>query len=326
MRLRVAASFLLNAVIVVPAGAQNLESFRFQVDNDWFDFWQRSVDRPDDNYTAGHSGRAVFDRAPRWALFGQQDCATARRKTTPPKVCVESFIGVTQKMFTPTNDSFEPKPGERPYAGILFAEFGRQAVKPRSAHSLAAVIGTTGKPSGNEWEQKLFHSLADLRTPLGWNHQVATESVLGLTYKSQYMLTPPRTSGRSFATVAATGSAVATTVQEVASAGVETRFGYNVPHPWMPASPFERRNIRAYFILGGNESWVARNLLLTGNSAETRGLVTKRPFLFESVWGFALGAGGIFVEYRATSQSREYNTGPSWHRWGAISIIVGTPY
>jgi hypothetical protein len=325
MRFRYAVAFIVNAAVVVPSHAQNLESLRLQMDNDWFDFWQRSVDRPDDNYTAGNYWRAVFNSAPRWALFGQVDCATVRRKLAPPMACVESFVAVTQKMFTPTNDSFDPAPGERPYAGILFAELGRQSVRPRTANALAVVIGTTGRPSGNEWEQKMFHRLADLRTPQGWDHQVATQTVLGFTYASQYMLTPPRSAGSSFVTAAVTGSAVATTVQEIASTGIETRFGFNVPHPWMPTSLSERRRPRAYFILGGNGSWVARNLLLTGNSPETRGLVRKRPFLFESVWGFALGGAGVFVEYRATSQSREYDTGPSWHRWGAISVIVGTP-
>jgi hypothetical protein len=53
--------------------------------------------------------------------------------------------------------------------------------------------------------------------------------------------------------------------------------------------------------------------------------VAKKPFVFESVWGLAAGAAGYFVEYRAVSMSRDYETAPSWHRWGTISVIVGTP-
>jgi hypothetical protein len=45
----------------------------------------------------------------------------------------------------------------------------------------------------------------------------------------------------------------------------------------------------------------------------------------ESILGAALGAGGIFLEYRFVGQGRDYLTGPAWHRWGAISIIVGNP-
>jgi hypothetical protein len=51
----------------------------------------------------------------------------------------------------------------------------------------------------------------------------------------------------------------------------------------------------------------------------------KKPFVFESVWGLAVGVGGYFAEYRAVSMTRDYDTAPSWHRWGTIAAIIGTP-
>ena len=320
--------FILAALLFVQpleARSQSLESLRLQVDNDWFDFWQRSVDRPDELYTAGQGFRATFDAAPKWARFRHEDCADALRDSTARSGCMQSFAGVFQYIYTPIVDSPTPIPGDRPYAGLLQGEFGSQLVRPQRLDRLTLVVGTTGHISGAEGAQKLFHRWAELRRPMGWQNQIATEPDLGLMYGTQYLLTPPRVERRTAATVAASASAIATTIQEGANVGVEIHAGHNAPHPWMPTSARERRRIRAYGIFGANESWVLRNALLEGNSNATRGLVEEKPFVFQYVWGFALGGGGYFVEYRATSMTRDYETG-RWHRWGAISLIIGNPY
>jgi hypothetical protein len=320
-------SMLALSLLLTPigAGAQSLASFRFQVDNDWFDFWQRSRNRPDILYTAGQGFSMVFDAAPKWARFGHQNCLAAIRDSTATSGCVQSFAGVFQYVYTPIDDSPKPIPGDRPYAGLLQGKFGARLARPRQLNSLALVLGTTGYPSGAEAAQKAFHRWADLRHPKGWPYQVATQPVIGLMPDIQYMLTPPRVERRSAATVAASASAMATTIQVGANAGLEIHAGLNVPHPWMPTSLHERRRIRAYGILGANESWVLRDALIEGNSDATRGLVVKKPFVFQYVWGFAMGGGGYFIEYRALNLSRDYETG-RWHRWGAISLIVGNPY
>ena len=322
MRYHLAAALFVLAPL--GSGAQEMASLRMQVDNDWFDFWQRSVDRPDENYTAGQGFRLVFDAAPKWMRFGQPSCATARR-SPPAGTCVQTLTSLMQYIWNPTHDSPMPVPGERPYAGLLIGEFGPQLVKPKILHALTLRFGTTGKISGAEAAQKAFHRWADLRRPQGWDYQVKAQPVVGAAYGVQYLLTPARAGRRTAATVVASGSAVATNIQSGANAGFEIRAGHNAPHPWMPTSPSDRRRFRAYAILGANESWVAQNLLIEGNSSFTRGLVAKKPLVFESIWGFAAGVGGYFVEYRAVSMSRDYTTAPSWHRWGTISVIVGTP-
>src|SRR6185503_6164063 len=120
MQARLVAILLAGVLAGSPLGAQNLESFRFQVDNDWFDFSARSVDRPDDNYTHGQLIRAVLNSAPRWLLFGRPSCAAAIRATAGPlPTCVQTYINLNQQMFTPTDDSPRPVVGERPYAGVL---------------------------------------------------------------------------------------------------------------------------------------------------------------------------------------------------------------
>lgn len=322
---RFLATLLICAAPVAAAHAQTLKSLRLQVDNDWFLFWRPSTNRPDDNYTHGNVARAVFNVAPRWTRLGRPDCAAARHISPAATSCVQSFFNFSQLIFTPTVDAPMPIPGQRPYAGLLTGELGAQLVSPRHLQSLGVGLGTTGRISGAEATQKAFHRWANIRRLYGWDYQIAAEPVVGITYGQQYLLTPPRAGRSSVITAVAQGSAVATTIQSGADAGLEIHAGYNAPHPWMTPSSSERHRFRAYAILGAKESWVARNLLLEGNSDATRGLVVKKPFIFESVWGLAAGIGGYFVEYRAVSMTRDYETAPSWHRWGTIAAIIGTP-
>ena len=197
MRNHLIAVAILLAPLTPVARAQEMSSLRMQVDNDWFDFWQRSVDRPDENYTAGQGFRIVFDAAPRWMRFHQADCASARRLSPTPSACVQTVVSLMQQIWNPTHDSPMPVVGERPYAGLLLGEFGPQLVTPKVLHSLGVRLGTTGKISGAEGAQKAFHRLADLRNPQGWDYQVKTQPVVGLAYGAQYLLTPPRVGRRS---------------------------------------------------------------------------------------------------------------------------------
>src|SRR6266545_753433 len=123
-----------------PASAQSLSGVTLHVDNDYFDFWMPGRERPDDNYTHGQSLRTVFNAAPRWARRGVPSCVEALNTSASAKKCAESFLAVSQEIFTPTNDSPMPMAGERPYAGLLYADFGRSIIDRRQSRSLAIRI------------------------------------------------------------------------------------------------------------------------------------------------------------------------------------------
>jgi lipid A 3-O-deacylase len=308
-----------------PARAQGFAGWRFQVDNDYFDFWLPSRRRPDHNYTHGATLRAAYDAAPSWARGGNMECSAPHTDTLPARKCARTFVTIAQEIYNPTDDSPFPVPGERPYAGLLYAEIGRQMLDARKASDFAIRFGTTGQASGAGGAQTLFHKLTDQRRPQGWEHQVAEETVFGATYARQYLLTSRRAAGSSPMVLVARGGATATTVQTGLSAGLEMRAGYRVPHPWMPKQDTRHKRFSAYLLLGGTDDWVLHDALIEGNSPATTGLVKKKPFVFRGVWGFAVGLGDFFVEYRAVSQSRDYDSAPEWHRWGAISLILGRP-
>lgn len=307
------------------AAAQDFAGWRLQVDNDYFDFWLPSHRRPDHNYTHGANFRAAYDAAPSWVRGGNIECSAARTDSVRASKCARTFITIAQDIYNPTDDSPSPVAGERPYAGLLYAEIGRQVVDSRQSGEFAIRLGTTGQASGAGDAQRLFHKLTDQRRPLGWEYQVAQEPVLGATYARQYLLMSHHAAATSPIALIARGGATATTIQTGLTAGFEMRAGYRVPHPWMPGADSSRKRLSAYVLMGAADDWVAHDALIEGNSPATTGLVRKRPFVFHGVLGFAVGKGDFFVEYRAVSQSRDYDTAPQWHRWGTISLILGRP-
>lgn len=328
MKIRLAGSRFIGllavfAVLATPISAQSVSGVTFQVDNDYFDFWLPERERPDDNYTHGQLLRMVFNVAPAWARRSVPSCSESLASPASPNRCAQSFLTISQEIFTPTNDSPMPVPGERPYAGLLYADFGRSIIDRRQSRSLAVRLGTTGHSSGAEAAQTLFHRLTDQRHPKGWEYQIGAEPLIGITYGRQYLMTPGLVTRRSAVQVIGTARATATHVRANMNAGMEVRAGYRLPHPWIPATETDRRGLRLFVLLGGSETWVARDLLIEGNTRWTDGLVTKRPFVFESIWGLGSGIGSYSVEYRAVSRTRDYVTGPSWHRWGSISLVHG---
>src|SRR5687767_12587526 len=147
--------------LATPTSAQTLSGVTFQVDNDYFDFWLPGNERPDDNYTHGQILRAVFNMSPAWTRRGVPSCGEVLSSAVSPSRCAKSFLTISQKIFTPTHDAPSPVVGERPYAGLLYADFGRSIVDRRQSRSLAIRLGTTGHPSGAEAAQTLFHRLLD---------------------------------------------------------------------------------------------------------------------------------------------------------------------
>ncbi len=317
--------FVGGAAVEAPAQGHALAGVRLRMENDYFDFWLPSENRPDDNYTHGAASALLLNRVPHWARGGRPVCSGNHPEAWATASCVQSVVTISQQIFNPTIDSPTPVVGERPYAGVLYADFARRTVDTHHAHTLGLRLGTTGHASLADKVQNYFHQLVDLRHPEGWAYQVAEEPVVGLTYEQRYLVTPYQPTRRSPVTVFVTGGAIATNIQSGLNAAVEVRAGYNVPHPWLSSSDSNRRKLSAYLLIGGNDQWVARDLLIQGNSPATVGLVSKRAFVFRSAWGFAIGARDVFLEYRVVSQNRDYSTAPSWHRWGAITLVYGQP-
>src|SRR6266540_4897612 len=97
-------ALLAASTLSTPVHAQGFAGWRFQVDNDYFDFWLPSHLRPDHNYTLGATLRAAYDAAPAWARGGNTDCSAARSDTVRVRRCARTFVTIAQAIYNPTDD------------------------------------------------------------------------------------------------------------------------------------------------------------------------------------------------------------------------------
>lgn len=131
------------------SGGQELaRGVRVTAENDYFNFWLPPGERSDDNYTQGlrvswEAGVPLFVR--RFVCHDVQACA--------------STIEIGQEIFTPTDDAASPIPGQRPYAGCLYARATALAATEGTRRSLGVTVGVTGVPSLAAQTQEIFHQL-----------------------------------------------------------------------------------------------------------------------------------------------------------------------
>lgn len=111
-RSAIALALAVGAAAVTPGHAQGVaRSVRVTAENDYFDFWRRPDERPDDNYTQGASVAVDLAAPP----------LVNRRLLCGTRALCASSLEVGQARYTPTEDFVQPLPGERPYAGWLYA-------------------------------------------------------------------------------------------------------------------------------------------------------------------------------------------------------------
>jgi lipid A 3-O-deacylase len=314
---RALAFLILAAPATSMANAQDISLVRFEVDNDYFDFWQRGTRRTDDNYTHGARLDALLLNVPRWLRWRSDSCAGAPVEGGA-KSCVAAPVSIVQQVFTPRYDT--PPETDRPYAGVLFVDVGRTAMTPRHAQTFSVKLGTTGAASGGKAVQQFMHDLNKSGRVFHWEHEIEQQVVANASYEGRLLLAESLTGSGRVLSLTGGARGTAGTLESGASAGLELRLGHRVAHPWLPLADVNRRKSRAFLVFAAEPQWVARSLVLDGNSTETRGLVTRRPVVFQWTAGGGYGLGRFMAEYRATSRSREYDEGPSWHRWGTLGI------
>ena len=295
----------------VLAPAQNdslVRSVRITAENDYFDFWRPPDRRPDDNYTQG--ARVTVDVVPVLSVV--------RRLVCDLHAPCGSTVEVGQELYTPTNDSADPIPGERPYAGWLYARATAKTVTPRRRRSFDVTVGVTGPASLAEQTQDAFHAwIPGFRRPLGWSHQLPTELAGALsTEEAFYVAAGSR--ALQWVDLAPAAHATLGTLRTAFGLNARLRVGVNLTHPWL-ATPAHRL-WEAYALLGGHTEAVARDLFLDGSTFQRSIHVRREPIIGSWERGVGVRVWRLGCEYRAVTQSREYRTGPAAHPFGSISL------
>jgi len=280
------------------------------VENDYFDFWIKPQERPDQDYTQGARLTGDFARVP----------STVRRHFCKEAAC-SSTLEFGQEIYTPPIDATLPVPGQRPYAGWLYTRAGSTAANVKSRRTIDAIAGVTGTPSLGEWTQTKFHSTFGFRPPLGWGNQLPTEVAFALQMGESWYLHALESPAKWIDFVPETHATVGT-LRTALGAGGRVRAGMGLTHPWMAgATPTQ---LEGYLFAGGQAEAVGRDLFLDGSTFESSIHVDREPLTANWERGFGLRFRRIGLEYGVVSQSREYRTGSSSHTYAGITVTWWT--
>lgn len=283
-------------------------SVRVTADNDYFDFWRPPDRRPDDNYTQGARVAVDMANAP----------APLRRRFCGIHATCGASVEAGQELYTPTADSADPLPGERPYAGWLYARGAVHAATPRRRRTVDLTLGVTGPASLAAQTQEAFHSwIPRFRRPLGWSNQLPTE-LAGALRAEEAAYFAARSPARRWIDLVPTAHVTLGTLRTAVGLSARVRVGANLTHPWLVAPG--RRWWEAYAMLGGATEAVAQDLFLDGSTFQHSISVTREPIIGSWERGVGVRLARLGFEYRAVTQSRDYRTGPVTHPFGTISV------
>lgn len=150
-----------------------------QAENDAVSTFKGTSDR---YYTSGlrigwTSGADAVDAAAAWghAIWGD---GTTRVS-----------IDITQSLFTPNDTQIDPpNPFDRPYAGVLLADFGLIHDTAATRDLVAVSLGVVGPAALGEEVQNGFHNIIGDTPNRGWHYQVPDQPAVNLLVQRTWRL------------------------------------------------------------------------------------------------------------------------------------------
>lgn len=223
-----------------------------------------------------------------------------------------------QNMYTPEDITAEEHiKGDRPYAGWLGAEVGREMFKDAESpwtHYLAVNFGMVG-PSAHAGDvQKFIHRIRGVREPKGWDNQLADEFCVNFQWWTKYnwficdyVAVIPRV-----------GVQVGT-LQDSAEIGVDLKIGWHLRkdvgnNRMFSASAPDKGsfwdNVSIYVFAGPDCQYWLYNHMLEGslfNSNDDELGVHIHPFVGEFQFGAGIDVYNFFARYYATIRGHEFD-------------------
>ena len=274
---------------------------------------------PDYDYTHGAMVAISWAGAPRFlrlTLGRESNCRLAEARRAG---CIATAITIGQAIYTPRRDSVMPIPGERPYAGWLYASATARRVATGRARSLGVEVGVTGPPSLAEPVQDGVHRLLGNEAQLGWAHQLPTH--VGFAVRYDEVRRVDRMSGGTAGAMSFRWAAVAGTEIAALSAGADVTVGLHSDLPWTPREPEVERPSRLYLLAGYRQYAVLRNVFVEGRPGGS-GRAELKSHVGQLGAGVGFRGRRVAVEYRHVARGREYTAQPGTHAYGSIALAI----
>jgi hypothetical protein len=242
-------------------------------------------------------------------------------------------INLTQYIYTPADtEAVIPPPGDRPYAGVLMANFSLLSDTDTSRSTVMAGIGVVGPWALAEQVQNGIHDLIGQKRNNGWGTQLKNEPALQLMSDRVWRLNTGTVGGLETQALPALQAGLGN-VRIYAMAGLTMRIGqgldedYGVPRipPGMSGGDafIRTRNFAWYVFAGADGQAVAHDITLNGNMWHDSPSVSLVPFVGEFQGGLALLYHGVRVTFSEVAQTAEFrHQKGGLHQFGSLSLSV----
>jgi hypothetical protein len=271
----------LFASVALPATmeAQRVHHFDLRWDNDFLAV--RGNGKPADyGYTQGLEVAVGFDR--------DTDAQAPRYR-----------VALGQRIYTPRADGEHPVPGERPYAGWLYAAVSSRSGGPHARFTIGGELGITGPAALGEVVQNGVHRLTRSDRQQGWGNQLSPEIAFALRAQAELVRTVRRMELRPY------GEVTLGTLRDGLAVGLNSSSG-------------EGRGI--YARAGIRGEWVARDLFLDGNTFRRSVRAERHNLLGTADVALGYRWSNWSVGYGMSARTREYTAQREPHRYGSVSV------
>lgn len=317
-------AILVGSGLLLSASAMADGVLNLKFSNDFF-----AAQSDDGHYTNGfeanwtfepqgdHWTRSMADWIPGWAA-DDVDAASYR---------------FGQQMYTPEDTKrHDLITDDRPYAGYLYGGVSlyRHDLTPqwRVNDAVSLDIGLVGPGSGASTVQKNFHHLVDSDDPKGWHNQLHNEPTVTLAMQRSWWYRD-HLGSLDMEYGPSAGFALGN-LYDYASAGVGIRLGrrldnqYTTPGmaPYSSSNMmFSRdRHFNWYVFANAQGRFMARNLLLDGNTFEDSHSVNKRQWVGDLEFGGAISWDRYNLSLTTMKRSREFERQDGADYFGVVTL------
>jgi len=287
---------------------------------------ENDVFRTAQQYTQGLKISLISedDRVPKWAeripIFNQEGYT-------------RNFgLHAGQQIYSP-DDIQETQfiPDDRPYAGWLYLGLSLERRDKRKADLLELDLGMVGPSSLAESTQTRWHTVLNIPTPRGWDHQLSDEPGAALTCLRRWKeINRPygRYHFQFFPHLGATGGNVLTQVNGGGSVRfglVPDDFGSVVGGPLVTqyGDRWPKDGKWGWQVFAGADGrFVARNIFLDGNTIHSSPSISKKTFVGDLTYGVAVQYRRFELTFTQFVRSPEYRGRDVQHEFGSVLVSL----
>ena len=248
-------------------------------------------------------------------------------------------FSVGQNMYTPDNTAIsEPQPGDRPYAGWLYAGVGLIVKNADVRHSFGLNVGVVGPWSYAEQTQRFVHEIRGFSVPQGWDNQLHNEVGVVAVYEVAWRWPHhERREGLGWDFIPHAGFSAGNVYDNV-NLGGELRAGFNLPDDFgtpgiAPAAttsaPVEgdQQAVRsrifdlgAYLFARADGRVVAHDIFLDGNTFQSSASVDHRWLVADLSVGASVNYKNTKFTYAVVYRTEEYVGQKGGELFGSITV------